>query len=59
MDQSGLRRNAAYLVRPDGVALADPKANTASLQSYLDTLELFPPTGAGLAPSTKKLKRSD
>ena len=60
MDQSGLRLNAAYLVRPDGyVALADPKANTASLQSYLDTLELFPPTGAGLAPTIKKLKRSD
>ena len=50
MDQAGLRRSAAYLMRPDGyVALADSKANTASLQSYLHTLKLFPPSGAGLA----------
>jgi hypothetical protein len=33
----GLKRNAAYLVRPDGyVALADPEASAARLRAYLD-----------------------
>src|SRR5215813_12098867 len=33
----GLRRNAVYLVRPDGyVALADPDASAATLQAYLE-----------------------
>jgi 2-polyprenyl-6-methoxyphenol hydroxylase-like FAD-dependent oxidoreductase len=36
MSQSGLERNALYLVRPDGyVALADPAANANTLASYL------------------------
>ena len=35
--RAGLKRNAAYLVRPDGyVALADPEASAARLQAYLD-----------------------
>ncbi len=37
IQRAGLKRNAAYLVRPDGyVALADPEASAAKLQSYLD-----------------------
>ena len=35
--RAGLRRGAAYLVRPDGyVALADPASNPARLEAYLD-----------------------
>ena len=35
--RTGLRRNAMYLVRPDGyVALADPDARVATLQAYLE-----------------------
>ena len=38
MRRAGLRRNALYLVRPDGyVALADPHANAAALSSYFET----------------------
>jgi hypothetical protein len=34
---AGLRRNAAYLVRPDGyVAIADPAGSAARVASYLD-----------------------
>jgi len=34
---AGLRRDAAYLVRPDGyVALADPEASPRVLAAYLD-----------------------
>lgn len=41
--QAGLRRNAAYLVRPDGyVAVADPYASAAKLGSYLDAHGLRP-----------------
>lgn len=37
MGPAGLRRNAVYLVRPDGyVALADPGGNAAAVASYLD-----------------------
>jgi 2-polyprenyl-6-methoxyphenol hydroxylase-like FAD-dependent oxidoreductase len=38
LERTGLARDAAYLVRPDGyVALADPKARPAVLERYLDT----------------------
>ena len=38
MWRAGLRRNAVYLVRPDGyVALADPDASPPRLAAYLDT----------------------
>ncbi len=41
--RAGLRRNALYLVRPDGyVALADPDASVAALTSFLDARELTP-----------------
>jgi hypothetical protein len=34
--RTGLRRNAVYLVRPDGyVALADPEASAIAVSSYL------------------------
>ena len=43
MNRAGLRRNALYLVRPDGyVALADADASVAALTSYLDTRKLTP-----------------
>jgi FAD binding domain len=39
--RTGLRRNAVYLVRPDGyVALADPEASAHALTSYLTAREL-------------------
>jgi hypothetical protein len=41
MDRTGLRRNAVYLVRPDGyVGLADPDGSAAVLTSYLDVHKL-------------------
>ena len=46
--RAGLRRNALYLVRPDGyVALADPGAHPANLERYLDERELRP----GIVPA--------
>jgi hypothetical protein len=45
MGRAGLRRDAAYLVRPDGyVALADADGSAAAVASYLDAREL---TAAG------------
>jgi hypothetical protein len=39
--RTGLRRNAVYLVRPDGyVALADPAGSATAITSYLDAREL-------------------
>ena len=41
MAQAGLRRNAVYLVRPDGyVALADAEGSAAAIASYLDARNL-------------------
>jgi 2-polyprenyl-6-methoxyphenol hydroxylase-like FAD-dependent oxidoreductase len=43
MGHSGLRRNAVYVVRPDGhVALADPEGNATAITSYLDARRLTP-----------------
>jgi 2-polyprenyl-6-methoxyphenol hydroxylase-like FAD-dependent oxidoreductase len=43
MRRAGLRRNAVYLVRPDGyVALADPDGSASSVTSYLDARKLMP-----------------
>jgi 2-polyprenyl-6-methoxyphenol hydroxylase-like FAD-dependent oxidoreductase len=50
MWRAGLRRNAVYLVRPDGyVALADPDASASRLEAYLDERGLRPgaPRGMG------------
>ena len=42
MGRAGLRRNAVYLVRPDGyVALADPEGSAAAITSYLDARAIF------------------
>ncbi len=41
MSRAGLRRNAVYLVRPDGyVGLADPESKATAITSYLDAREL-------------------
>jgi 2-polyprenyl-6-methoxyphenol hydroxylase-like FAD-dependent oxidoreductase len=41
LGHAGLRRNAVYLVRPDGyVALADPERRAAAIASYFDTRRL-------------------
>jgi hypothetical protein len=41
MNRAGLRRNAVYLLRPDGyVALADPAGNATAITSYLDARSL-------------------
>jgi hypothetical protein len=43
MGRAGLRRNAVYLVRPDGyVALADSEGRATAITSYLDARELAP-----------------
>ena len=43
MHRAGLRRNAAYLVRPDGyVALAHSGGNSMAIASYLDARKLTP-----------------
>jgi hypothetical protein len=43
MRQSGLRRNAIYLVRPDGdVALSDADGKPGAVTSYLDARKLTP-----------------
>jgi 2-polyprenyl-6-methoxyphenol hydroxylase-like FAD-dependent oxidoreductase len=43
MDRVGLRRQAAYLVRPDGyVAMADPEGSAHTITSYLDARQLAP-----------------
>jgi 2-polyprenyl-6-methoxyphenol hydroxylase-like FAD-dependent oxidoreductase len=42
IDRTGLKRDAVYLVRPDGyVALADPQASAAAITSYLDARKLI------------------
>ena len=44
MGRTGLRRNAVYLVRPDGyVALADPEGSATAVASYLDARNLTAP----------------
>jgi 2-polyprenyl-6-methoxyphenol hydroxylase-like FAD-dependent oxidoreductase len=41
MGHAGLRRDALYLVRPDGyVALADPEGSASAVTSYLDARQL-------------------
>jgi len=43
MRRTGLRRNAAYLLRPDGyVALANPEGSATAVVSYLETRKLTP-----------------
>jgi 2-polyprenyl-6-methoxyphenol hydroxylase-like FAD-dependent oxidoreductase len=48
MDRAGLRRNAGYLVRPDGyVGLADADGSGAAITSYLDARKLVAPSTGG------------
>jgi 2-polyprenyl-6-methoxyphenol hydroxylase-like FAD-dependent oxidoreductase len=43
MDRVGLKRQATYLVRPDGyVAMADPEGTAKAITSYLDARQLAP-----------------
>jgi len=52
MGRTGLRRNAAYLVRPDGyVAFADPEGSATAVASYLDARKLSPREAAAMQPS--------
>jgi 2-polyprenyl-6-methoxyphenol hydroxylase-like FAD-dependent oxidoreductase len=45
MCRTGLRRNAVYLIRPDGyVGLADPQGRPSAITSYLDARKLIPTT---------------
>ncbi len=47
MGRVGLRRDAVYLVRPDGyVAIADPEASATTITSYLDSRKLTPSTSS-------------
>ncbi len=47
MGRAGLRRNAVYLVRPDGyVGLADLEGGAAAITSYLDRRKLIPTISA-------------
>jgi 2-polyprenyl-6-methoxyphenol hydroxylase-like FAD-dependent oxidoreductase len=40
----GIRRDAAYLVRPDGyVAVADPEGSVTTIASFLDARKITPP----------------
>jgi 2-polyprenyl-6-methoxyphenol hydroxylase-like FAD-dependent oxidoreductase len=42
-EHAGLKRNALYLMRPDGhVALADPKQDTQKLRSFLSKFKIVP-----------------
>ena len=51
MARAGVKRDASYLVRPDGyVALADPSAAAAALESYLDE-HRFRPSEPDSAPA--------
>jgi 2-polyprenyl-6-methoxyphenol hydroxylase-like FAD-dependent oxidoreductase len=50
LGHAGLRRNAVYLVRPDGyVALADPEGRAAAIASYFDARRLKSFTHAAFA----------
>jgi hypothetical protein len=43
MGRIGLRRNAVYLVRPDGyVALVNPEGDDTAVTAYLDARKLTP-----------------
>jgi 2-polyprenyl-6-methoxyphenol hydroxylase-like FAD-dependent oxidoreductase len=55
MDRAGLRRNAVYLVRPDGyVGLADADGSGAAITSYLDARKLAAaPTGGSDRPDAR------
>ena len=61
MGRAGLRRNAVYLVRPDGyVALADPVGSAAAVTSYLDARKLTPLGSAPPAvPSPERNQSGD
>ena len=61
MGRAGLRRNAVYLVRPDGyVALADPVGSAAAVTSYLDARKLTPLGSAPPpAPSSERNQSGD
>ena len=42
MAKAGLKRDALYLVRPDGyIGLADPDADPGTLERYLDSRRVW------------------
>ena len=45
MKHAGLRKNAVYLVRPDGyIGLADAQGRAAAISAYLDKNKIKPTT---------------
>ena len=51
MGRAGLRRNAVYLIRPDGyVALADPAGSATAITTYLDTRKLHSAKSPSASP---------
>jgi hypothetical protein len=43
MGRTGLRRNAVYLIRPDGyIGLADPTGDASALEQYLEKHKIRP-----------------
>jgi hypothetical protein len=57
MARAGLRRNAVYLVRPDGyVALVGSEGGSASITSYLDARKLAPGVSGGVRIQPEELR---
>src|SRR5215210_7270050 len=56
MDQTGLKRGAVYLVRPDGyIGLVDAEARPVQLEQYLDSrgIRPIPTTAEGRSPPAR------
>jgi hypothetical protein len=50
-DNAGLKRGAAYLVRPDGhVALASPEQSVTKLEAFVDRFHLRFPVSTAAVP---------
>lgn len=54
MGRAGLRRNAVYLIRPDGyIGLAESPSATGRLTAYLDSRRIVSRAAGAVAPTTK------
>jgi 2-polyprenyl-6-methoxyphenol hydroxylase-like FAD-dependent oxidoreductase len=55
MRRAGLRRNAVYLIRPDGyVGLADPRGDASKIDQYLDELKIRATNQSEAAPEADR-----